>query len=202
MRSFLRIFSSVPIKGCGGRRLEFRRGFKAEANRIALNVRQQMGLQARSPIDPEKVCKFFEITLLKLSELDLENCSFLDQEKSVFSAVTVPRGMCTAIVHNDSYHPYRQRSNICHELAHCFLGHRCTPPLTSAGERARDGGIEAEANFLAGTLLITNEAARYIVNNGLTGTAQKIYGVSQLMLEFRLRMSGALTIRRRSFGRV
>ena len=82
---------------------------------------------------------------------------------SAFSAVTVPCGCARAIVHNDSHHPYRQRSNICHELAHCFLGHECTPPLTEEGERARDGGIEAEANFLAGALLVPNEAAVHIV---------------------------------------
>lgn len=178
----------------------FRRGFKAEANRIAVRVRQQMGLNARAPIDPDAICEHFDIRLLKLSDLHLENRQFLVQENSVFSAVTVPCGAEIAIVHNDSHHPYRQRSNICHELAHCFLGHRCAPPLTPAGERARDAGIEAEANFLAGSLLMTNEAAIHVVCNGLVGSAQKIYGVSQSMLEYRLRISGALAIQRRGYG--
>lgn len=178
----------------------FRRGFKAEANRIALRVREQMGLSARSPIDPAKVCKHFEVRLIRLSELDLDCSPFLGTDKSSFSAVTVPRGLHTAIVHNDAHHPYRQRSNICHELAHCFLGHQCTPPLTPSGERARDGGIEAEANFLAGTLLVTNEAAIYIVRRGLVHRAQQLYGVSQPMLDYRLRVSGAYTIHGRSSG--
>lgn len=178
----------------------FRRGFKAEANRIAVKIRVQMGLNARAPIDPVKICELFDIRLLKLSDLNPESCSFLEHENSVFSAVTVPCGAEIAIVHNDSHHPYRQRSNICHELAHCFLGHQSTPPLTPTGERARDGGVEAEANFLAGALLITNEAAIHIVSNGLVGAAQRVYGVSQPMLEFRLRISGALAIHRRRFG--
>lgn len=175
----------------------FRRGFKAEANRIALRVREQMGLSPIDAIDPAAICTQFDIKLIKLSEIDPDS-EFLGADNSPFSAVTVPRGFTTAIVHNDSHHPYRQRSNICHELAHCFLGHQCTPPLTPSGERARDGGIEAEANFLAGTLLIPNEAAIYILRSGLMLQAQGLYGVSRPMLEYRLRMSGAQRIQERS----
>jgi IrrE N-terminal-like domain len=182
--------------------LSFRRGFKAEANRISLRVREKMGLRPVDPIDPVEVCRHFDIVLLKLSKLDRDSSSFLGINQSLFSAVTVPRGWSTAIVHNDSHHPYRQRSNISHELAHCFLGHKCTPPLMDNGERARDAGIEAEANFLAGTLLIPNEAAVHIVRQGLVSAAQGIYGVSQQMLEYRLRVSGAHTIQSRSLQAV
>jgi Zn-dependent peptidase ImmA (M78 family) len=61
----------------------------------------------------------------------------------------------------------------------------------------RDGGIEAEANFLAGNLLVPNEAALHIVSQGLMPDAQRLYGVSQAMLEYRLRVSGAHTIHQR-----
>lgn len=98
------------------------------------------------------------------------------------------------IVHNDNHHEHRQRSNICHELAHCFLGHKSTPPLNAAGERMHDGGIEAEANFLAGCLLLPNEAAVHVVMNGLKSRARSIYGISNAMLEYRLRVSGAQAI--------
>lgn len=182
--------------------MAFRRGFKAEANRIALRVRQQMGLAPHEPIDPVLVCSHFEIELLKLSEVE-PGSPFLGVHQDAFSAVTVPRGLTTAIVHNDRHHPYRQRSNICHELAHCFLGHQYVPPLLQNGERSRDSGIEAEANFLAGVLLITNEGAMRIMADGLYYEAQEIYGVSKPMLDFRMRMSGAQTVfqRRRDNAR-
>jgi hypothetical protein len=180
--------------------LGFRRGFKAEANRIALRVRAQMGLNPVDPIDPAAICAHFEIKLIRLSDLDA-NSPFLTEDNSPFSAVTVPCGFTTAIVHNDSHHAYRQRSNICHELAHCFLGHKGTPPLTPDGERARDGGIEAEANFLGGALLMPNEAALYVVRSGFITQAQGLYGVSRPMLEYRLRVSGAQVIQERSRAR-
>lgn len=63
-----------------------------------------------------------------------------------------------------------------------------------------DGGIEAEANFLGGALLVSNEAAVHILLNGLTPRAQNLYGVSRPMLDFRLRMSGAYAIQRRVQG--
>ena len=176
--------------------MEFRRGFKAEANRIALRVRAQMRLSPIAPIDPAAICDHFDIKLLRLSDIDRRSV-FLGTNNSSFSAVTVPCGFHTAIVHNDSHHPHRQRSNICHELAHCFLGHKCTPPLMDNGERAHDGGIEAEAHHLAGVLLIPNEAARHIVSNGLVTQAQGIYGVSSAMLTYRLRISGAHKIHER-----
>lgn len=176
--------------------MKFRRGFQAEANRIAVRIREQMGLEAIAPLNPIAVCERFEIRLLKLSELKTGS-PFLGNDSSVFSAVTVPCGFNMAIVHNDSHHPNRQRSNICHELAHCFLGHKSTPPLTKTGERARDGGVEAEANFLAGALLVPKEAAIHIVTNGLEPHAQRMYGVSQQMLTYRLHVSGANVIHQR-----
>lgn len=149
-----------------------------------------MGLCSIDPIDTAAVCAHFGIELIKLSEVS-PGCPFLGRDSSSFSAVTVPRGGRTAIVHNDAHHGYRQRSNVCHELAHCFLGHECTPPLTEDGDRVRDGGIEAEATFLSGVLLIPNEAAIHIVRGGLIPHAQRIYGVSGPMLTYRLRVSGA-----------
>ena len=111
--------------------------------------------------------------------------------------MTVPCGMHTAIVHNDSHHPHRQGSNICHELSHCFLGHKSTPPLAKDGERTRDGAAEEEANFLSGVLLLPNAAAVHVVGAGLLTQAQRLYGISGPMLSFRLRMSGAHRIHER-----
>jgi Zn-dependent peptidase ImmA (M78 family) len=174
-----------------------RRGFKAEANRVSLRVRAKLSLAQIDPIDPASVCKHFDINLIKLSELSIDATRFLQIDQSSFSAVTVPRGHRRAIVHNDSHGPVRQRSNICHELAHCFLGHECAPPLTADGDRTRDSEQEAEAHFLAGVLLIPDDAAKRIVLRGLGDTARNIYGISAEMLEYRLRVSGAIAIGRR-----
>lgn len=152
-----------------------------------------MGLTPVCAIDPAAVCAHFDIRLIPLSEIAPDS-PFLRGESSTFSAVTVPRGHQRAIVHNDVHHIHRQRSNISHELAHCFLGHPCTPPLMEDGQRSRHSGYEAEANFLAGTLLLPNEACLHILQNALSSQAKIIYGISSAMLTYRMRMSGANTI--------
>ena len=64
-----------------------------------------------------------------------------------------------------------------------------------------DGGIEAEANFLAGCLLLPNEAAVHVLMNGLKSSAGAIFEISRPMLEYRLRVSGAHAIYERALRR-
>jgi hypothetical protein len=159
---------------------------------MAVDVRADLGLGACDPLDPLAVCDHFGIDVVPLTSLGPKVAHFTDVERSAFSAVTVPCGMRRAVVHNDRHHPDRQRSNIMHELAHAFLGHKPCSAFNCDGERHYDGGIEAEASFLAGALLITNEGAWHIVRAGLQNAARRIYGVSQQMLDYRLRVSGAM----------
>ena len=184
-----------------------RRGFKADANRIAVKVRAGLGLGPACPIDPWTVCVHFEIDVWPLSELADPSGGqvghhFLHVDTESFSAVTVHHASRRVIVHNDSHHHVRQRSNLTHELAHCFLGHALTGAFKPDGNRDRNPLIEEEAAFLGGSLLITNEAAHRIVASGNLDAARSAYGVSRQMLEFRLRMSGAHTVagRRKQSG--
>ncbi len=119
---------------------------------------------------------------------------FLRVEPESFSAVTLEVASRRVIVHNDAHRPVRQRSNLTHELAHCFLGHSLTRVLRSDGVRDRDAEVEEEAAFLGGSLLITNEAAHRILSSGDLGAAAAAYGVSRDMLAYRLRVSGATIV--------
>ena len=92
---------------------------------MSLHLRQQMGLRPFDPINPCEICSYFDICLLKLTELDLDGAHaagrhFLGAGSSRFSALTMPVGGQRAIIHNDRHGDARQRSNIAHELAHCF----------------------------------------------------------------------------------
>ena len=77
-----------------------------------------------------------------------------------------------------------------HEIAHAILVH---PPQPFDHARGRDfhQGVEAEANCLAGHILIPNAAALHIVRSGGEASAGDRYGVSNQMLQWRLGASGA-----------
>lgn len=174
------------------------RGFKARANRIAVEMRSDLNLAPHAPLNPFTLCDHFEIEAIPLTKFGRSVDHFLEVDRSAFSAVTVQCGLRRAIVHNDKHYPDRQRSNVMHELAHAFLGHPLRSAFNCDGERHYDGGIEEEAAFLAGALLITNEAAWHIISTGIVNIGRREYGVSQQMLDYRLRVSGAL--KRASFS--
>ena len=86
----------------------------------------------------------------------------------------------------------RQASNLAHELSHALLGHVPTPALDARGCRDWDGAVEAEADWLAGALLIPDEAALLIARRGWSlETAAQHYGVSVPMVRYRLNVCGA-----------
>lgn len=174
----------------------FRWGFKTEANDLAREVRRDLGLKLAEPLDPWRLAEYVEIPVIPLSllhgvplwaarELTLS-------DPSAFSAVTVFRGSKRVIIHNDTHSRGRQANNLCHEVSHGLLLHPPTPALDDRGCRDWDDTIEAEATWLAGALLITEEAALTIVRTALPlNLAAERYGVSRAVVQFRLNVTGA-----------
>jgi len=138
-----------------------------------------------------------EISIVPLSDFREEYAASERQlskiDPGAFSAATLRCGPTKRIiVHNDSHDRGRQRSNIAHELSHVLLGHPFTLPIDPSGCRNMDRDMEDEAAWLGGTILISNEAAIYIVRTAMdTETACRIYGVSTPMLRMRINASGA-----------
>jgi Zn-dependent peptidase ImmA (M78 family) len=173
-----------------------RRGFKAEANEIALEVRRELGVIPIDRLDAWALARHLDIPVHPLSALHQWAAAalhhFSEVHPAVFSAVTVFDGPRRAIYHNDAHNPGRQASNLAHELAHGLLLHPPTPALDDRGCREWDQNIEDEATWLGGVLLITEQAALSIARRGLSmGEAAAIYGVSEQMVRYRLNMTAA-----------
>ncbi len=173
-----------------------RRGFKTEANAIALEVRRELGLRGTDPLSVWELARHLAIPVFPLSVLNGHAPSALHRffviNPSAFSAVTVFDGPHRAIYHNDAHSSGRQASNVAHELAHGLLLHPPTPALDDRGCREWDPDIEAEASWLGGALLITEQSALSIVRRGLSmSEAAAVYGVSEQMVRYRLNVTGA-----------
>ncbi|MYB77397.1 MAG: ImmA/IrrE family metallo-endopeptidase [Chloroflexi bacterium] len=183
--------------------VKFQRGFKARANDIALGLRKQAGLAQTAPLDPRDVFQRLSIQIVPLSQF-LRACptgtQALLSNSGRFSAMLLPVGQGKRIViHNDSHSSRRQVSNLAHELAHVLLVHAAEVVCTGDLSRRADSLVEAEAAYLGGCILVPNEAAYRIAFSGLDShTAAKSYGVSEEMITYRLRMSGALKRAQRS----
>ncbi len=173
----------------------YRRGFKTEANSLAADIRRELGLRAYDRLVPLRLAKHLDIPVEPLSsfpECAPGTAYLLNAEPGAFSAVTVFLGTKRTIVHNDGHAPGRISSNLAHELAHGLLLHPPTPALDDRGNRLWDQDTEDEAEWLAGALLVTEDAALAIAR-GLWTVAEAAgrLGVSTQMINYRLNVTGA-----------
>ena len=183
--------------------MSLQRGFKAQAERTAADVRDELGLKLDDRLDPLDLARHLDIPVLSLSALPdiapgikgiADAVAHLHRtERGALSAVTVFCGAARAIVNNDAHLPARQASNLAHELAHGLLLHPPAPALDRRGCRLWNQDIEDEADWLGATLLIPGPAARAAARRRLTHeqVADK-FGCSTEMARWRMNMTGAL----------
>jgi len=171
------------------------RGFKSYANRVAAETRAELGLTLYEALDCTALADDLGIPLIQFTDLheSLPRSAWdqLVHDEGAFSAMTVFTPSRTVVL-NDNHHPNRQTSSLAHELAHALLMHPPLPVHRIASGNHRDSEQEAEANFLAGALLIPEEACLTLARRGVPlHTAATKYGVSPDLVEYRLGVSGA-----------
>ena len=99
-------------------------GFKAQANRIAVGLRSQMGLTPHSPIDVRALLERLGIDVFPLasfSDICPKQVEQLRRDSGEFSALLlrVSDGGRVILV-NDDHTPARQNSSLAHEASHSF----------------------------------------------------------------------------------
>ncbi|MGH3766264.1 MAG: ImmA/IrrE family metallo-endopeptidase [Pseudonocardiaceae bacterium] len=175
--------------------MALRRGFKTEANALGAEIRRELQLRARDRLDPLQLAAHLEIPVVPLSDMQPDAPStehLLYVEPEAFSAVTVFAGRKRMIVYNDRHSPGRQASSITHEAAHGLLLHEPKPAVDHRGCRLWDQEVEDEADWLAGVLLVPEDAAVAVARDWLPeADAALHFGVSEQMLNYRLNITGA-----------
>src|SRR5438093_1085032 len=111
---------------------KFKHGFKAEAERIAVSVREELELGVTDPLDCLKLAEHLCIPVLSLRELQTHGAHIssirqLLNAGAEFSALTVRRGTYRLIVYNPSHPRGRRANSLGHELAHVILEHPASP---------------------------------------------------------------------------
>jgi Zn-dependent peptidase ImmA (M78 family) len=165
-----------------------RRGFKAEAEQIAAEVRSDLRISLHDRLDPLELAHHLD----SMAGLDEAIAYLSEADTSALSAVTVFCGTTRTIVHNDGHSLARQASNISHEAAHALLLHPSGPILDRRGCRLWNADVEDEATWLGATLLIPGPAARRAARRRLSiDEVAEHFGCSSEMARWRLNMTGA-----------
>ncbi|MBX3260199.1 MAG: ImmA/IrrE family metallo-endopeptidase [Labilithrix sp.] len=187
-------------------RKDLRRGFKAEAERIALELRAELKLGAGGRLDPRALAEHLCVpirTLRDLADVAGDDVGhFLGHGRSAFSAATIYVGRFNRlIITNPAHARTRQMNSLCHELSHIVLDHESETPRNAGGGRSWNGVQEREADWLAGCLLIPNAAAHAAARAGRTDAeVAATFGVSRALATWRMRMTGARIRARRFVG--
>lgn len=180
-----------------------RRGFKAEAERLADRNRAQLGLQPHAHMSIRDLAAHLNIEIHPASDLvnpaDLEELNRI--QPGAFSAAMFHlANERSVIVYNPYSEPGRTNSDIAHEIAHVLLRHDVRELQQIAGHTffTCNPEQEEEANWLAGCLLLPRALLlreAYAGNN--PETIAERYQVSIPMARFRLNASGVLLQARR-----
>lgn len=175
---------------------KFRRGFKKEASDYAREFRAELGIEAHAPLCPWQLAEHLAIPIVPLSEFQNKIPEavryFTKKDTKSFSAATVFDNTRRLIVHNNAHDFLRQASNVSHELSHGILQHLPDEVFNEYGCRNFNQEYEDEANWLGPALLISEEAALYIVKTGMTiDEAVEHYRVSKQVISMRINVTGA-----------
>ncbi len=175
-----------------------RRGFPAEAARLAADIRGELGLDVHDRFDPRGLATEYGIPVVPISDLIAEGAdpSSVHQltvtDRRCFSAGTVLVDTIRLIIFNPAHSDGRLANSLAHELAHLLLEHTPGPAIGPGGCRVWDREMEDQADLLAAVLLVPREAALACARVGLPyaiGAAR--FGVSSDLMRWRTDHSGA-----------
>lgn len=176
------------------------RGFKAYAEKIAIDVRAEMGIPAHGKLCAFQLTEYLGIQTLGFSKLTAGAKSTGVTDNELVALGDEVHGMCIpfrtghAILYNDKNHSTRQQSDIAHEVSHILLRHPLADIVSGAVSK-RSKELEEEAAHLGGVLLLPMPAALHILQRRLpVDVAAAEYGISSEMVNYRCNISGARQI--------
>ncbi len=176
-----------------------RRGFKAWAEREAIEHRHHLDLKVDAPLPAAQLAASFGVSIISpelipgMSQEHLE--CLLQRDKSSWSAITVSAGDVTAIIRNTGHARTRQESNLMHELAHIICKH-APSELMQVGElpfllREYNAEQEEEASWFGACLQLPRPALLWAVKRRITVLEMvQHFQASEELIRFRRQVTG------------
>jgi Zn-dependent peptidase ImmA (M78 family) len=171
------------------------RGFKSEAERIALDLRTRIGADPRGQLDLHRLAKELGVRVVAADTLvGLDRLEEIERLQAfAFSACTFDIHGAAVIVYNPLRTEARRVSDIAHELAHIILKHDLSEiqELDGVPFRTCQADQEEQATAFAGTLLLPRPLLLDAARNGesFEDLARRL-GVTVDMARFRWHTTG------------
>jgi hypothetical protein len=178
----------------------FKRGFKTWADKIAVEIRKDLGLKPNDALCAFDLLKHLQIPLFIPQDFEALDKEHLDEllgnGKEHWSAATIPLSDSKSIIiHNPEHSSQRQQSNLMHELAHVIREHKVDPEITETGLagllRHHNQEQEDEAVWFGGCLQLPREALIWALKKKMTNTdIAEYYNASEEMVRYRINITG------------
>jgi len=177
--------------------LALRRGFKAEAERIATDVWTAMDLEPSDALDAVALAQHVGCSVHAADELvSIDRLRELyDIQSNAFFACTIPLpNGSSAVVYNPLMPDSRRNSDVSHEVAHILLDHSLSrlERIGNVSFLSCDKAQEDEASWLSGCLLLPRPALVHDLKkrrSHATIAEQRVLSIE--MVEYRIRVTGA-----------
>lgn len=178
---------------------KFERGFKTRSENLAASLRETLNVKRVDPLPPRSLADHLGVFVLLPGDLDLPPEShdyLLSPEGNEWSAAAVRACDMNFIVINPTHTLARQSNDMMHELAHILLRHEPAQVVisheTGVGLRGFNVRQEAEANWLAASLLLPREALVYCLKQKMDHSQIcERFQVSPELTRYRINVTGA-----------
>ena len=185
-----------------------RRGFKSWCERAAAEYREALGVPMAAALDPHALAEHLNVRVVMPEDVPGVAPASIRRLRGMagrasWSAVTISQGGVRLVILNSGHPGTRQANSLAHELAHIILNHTSDDVQVSLEgflfRNRFDKEQEDEADWLAGCLLLPREGLlrAYWVSRSPAALAQH-FGVSQKLVNWRLRMTGITRQARRA----
>jgi Zn-dependent peptidase ImmA (M78 family) len=185
-----------------------KRGFKAEAERLAAHYRKELGINEHAPLAARQLAEHMDILLLTPADIpgidDEILRTLLVKGKDFWSAAIYRKEDREFIIYNPTHSLPRQESDLMHELAHAICKHElsdlesaimgCIIPL-----RKYDEDVELEAEWLGACLQLPKKALlhHHIYKKVDVQGISSLFTASEKMVRYRIGISGVQAIKNR-----
>lgn len=176
-----------------------RRGFKAQAERLAADHRSGLGLTPQDRLEPKPFLEskgllvWTPAQIPNISPATVEHLTVTDPDS--WSGVTVREGEQRAIIVNSAHPKTRQANTLMHEWAHLELNHKPSRVDRSGGGilllSDYPADLEEEADWLSGCMLAPRDGLLHHSRNGRSVVEIAAhYGISEPLTKWRIGKTG------------